>query len=450
MAIDENQRQGTRGGYDNTSPTNQINFLVKQQIRKDIQTNLIARIDTCESTEENAGAKTVSITPLISQTDTEGTALEMVSIPKIPHTRYQHGIAAVIIDPVPNDIVAVSINKNDISTINDQTTEPVNAGSFRQFSQSDAVVHDSIHTKTPEVYIVLRQDKTIKERGPEGIRVETDKTLDEEALENRLIHIGQNKEEQIDANHTQTIKGTNTITIDGDSSDISTINDQTTEPVNAGSFRQFSQSDAVVHDSIHTKTPEVYIVLRQDKTIKERGPEGIRVETDKTLDEEALENRLIHIGQNKEEQIDANHTQTIKGTNTITIDGDSSITIKSNSSHKVSGNISINADGSINVKAGGSITVEAGGSITLKAPSITFDTPQASFTGNVSIAGGLSQGGGMRSANTRSSNGAVFYNDIHTLRTITADIDAIGGGISLKGHVHSGVKGGPDTTGGPQ
>lgn len=344
MAIDENQRQGTRGGYDNTSPTNQINFLVKQQIRKDIQTNLIARIDTCESTEENAGAKTVSITPLISQTDTEGTALEMVSIPKIPHTRYQHGIAAVIIDPVPNDIVAVSINKNDISTINDQTTEPVNAGSFRQFSQSDAVVHDSIHTKTPEVYIVLRQDKTIKERGPEGIRVETDKTLDEEALENRLIHIGQNQEEQIDANHTQTIKGTNT----------------------------------------------------------------------------------------------------------ITIDGDSSITIKSNSSHKVSGNITINADGSINVKAGGSISVEAGGSITLKAPSITFDTPQASFTGNVSIAGGLSQGGGMRSANTRSSNGAVFYNDIHTLRTITADIDAIGGGISLKGHVHSGVKGGPDMTGGPQ
>lgn len=342
--MDAEQRQGTRGGYTNTSTTNQTNFLVTQQIRKDIQTSFIARVDSCQSSEEQEGSKTVAITPLISQTDTEGTALEMVSIPDIPHTRYQHGIAAVIIDPVPGDIVVASVNKNDITSINDQTTEPVNAGSFRQFSQSDSVIHDSIHTKPPEVYMVLRQDKTIKTRGPEGIRVETDKTLDEEALENRLIHIGQNQEEQIDANHTQTIKGTNT----------------------------------------------------------------------------------------------------------ITIDGDSSITIKSNSSHKVSGNITVNTDGSINVKAGGSITVEAGGSITLKAPSITFDTPQASFTGNVSIAGGLSQGGGMRSAGARSSNGAVFYNDIHTLRTITADIDAIGGGISLKSHVHSNVQNGPSTTGSPQ
>lgn len=310
--MDAEQRQGTRGGYTNTSATNQTNFLVTQQIRKDIQTSFIARVDSCQSSEEQEGSKTVAITPLISQTDTEGTALEMVSIPDIPHTRYQHGIAAVIIDPVPGDIVVASVNKNDITSINDQTTEPVNAGSFRQFSQSDSVIHDSIHTKPPEVYMVLRQDKTIKTRGPEGIRIETDKTLDEEALENRVINIGKDRQESIGGNSTITINGNNSITVNG------------------------------------------------------------------------------------------------------------------------------------------SITIEAGGSITIKAPSITFDTPQAAFTGNVTIAGGLSQGGGMRSASARSSNGAVFYNDIHTLRTITADIDAIGGGISLKGHVHSNVQNGPSTTGGPQ
>ena len=315
--INEDQRQGTRGGYSNTSTTNQTNFLVTQQIRKDIQTSLIARIDSCQSSEENAGAKTVAITPLISQTDTEGTALEMVSIPNLPHTRYQHGIAAVIIDPVPGDIVLANINKNDISTINDQTKEPVNAGSFRQFSQSDAVITDSIHTKTPEVYIVLRQDKTIKERGPDGIRVETDKTLDEEALENRIINIGKDRQETIGGNSTITINGNNSITVNG------------------------------------------------------------------------------------------------------------------------------------------SITIEAGGAITIKAPSITFDTPQAAFTGNVTIAGGLAQGGGMRArmgtqAAARAGAGAVFYNDIHTLRTVTADVDVMGGGISLKSHIHGDVQKGPATTGTPQ
>lgn len=315
--ISEDQRQGTRGGYSNTSTTNQTNFLVSQQIRKDIQTSFVARIDSCQSTEEHAGSKTVAITPLISQTDTEGTALDMVSIPDLPHTRYQHGIAAVIIDPVPGDIVLANVNKNDISTINDQTKEPVNAGSFRQFSQSDAVVTDSIHTKPPEVYIVLRQDKTIKERGPEGIRVETDKTLDEEALENRVIHIGKDRQETIGGNSTITINGNNSITVNG------------------------------------------------------------------------------------------------------------------------------------------SITIEAGGAITIKAPSITFDTPQAAFTGNVTIAGGLAQGGGMRArvgahAGTRAGAGAVFYNEIHTMQTVTADVDVIGGGISLKGHTHSGVQSGPSNTGAPQ
>ena len=319
--ISEDQRQGTRGGYSNTSATNQTNFLVSQQIRKDIQTSFIARIDSCQSSEETTGAKTVAITPLISQTDTEGTALDMVSIPNLPHTRYQHGIAAVVIDPVPGDIVLASVNKNDISNINDQTQGPVNAGSFRQFSQSDAVALDSIHTKVPEVYIVLRQDKTIKTRGPKGIRVETDKTLNEEALENRLIHIGKDKQESID-------------------------------------------------------------------------------------------NSLV-----------------------LTIGKDSQCTIGGKSSIKVTG----------------SITIEAGGNITIKAPAITFDTPNASFTGNVTIAGGLSQGGGMRGhVSSRAGAGAMFYNDIHTRGTMTADNDAIGGGISLKGHTHGGVQSGLANTSTPQ
>jgi len=35
-------------------------------------------------------------------------------------------------------------------------------------------------------------------------------------------------------------------------------------------------------------------------------------------------------------------------------------------------------------------------------------------------------------------------------QTLTAQTDVIGAGVSLKGHVHGGVKGGPDSTGPPQ
>lgn len=307
--INDNIKQGIQGSYDRGSQVSQAQFMLDQTIQKNIQTSYLARIDSCKSAEELAGAGTVCITPLTSQTDTEGTALDMVSIPEIPHTRYQYGIAAVIIDPVPGDIVAVNVCKNDISTIKQGTKEPVNAGSYRQFSQSDSIAGSSVHTQTPEIYTVYRQDKTMKTRAPEGIRIETDKTLDEYAGENRTIEIGQNRSETIGANSDITIQGNATLVVNGDNS------------------------------------------------------------------------------------------------------------------------ISINGSQSQNI--GGSVSITIGGTLTIKAPSITFDTPQAKFTGNVTIAGGLSQGGG-----TANGRDAVFNNNIITKQTLTAQTDVIGGGISLKSHTH--------------
>lgn len=215
MAINDIQKQGSRSSYDNTSATNQTNFLVQQTLKRDIRTGYLARVDLCESKEETTGATYVSVTPLTTQTDTEGTPLPMVSIPKVDFCRYQFGIAAVVIDPVPDDIVQMLVNKNDISTIKQGVTEPVLAGSQRQFSPSDSTLVGAVHTQVPLVYIVLRQDQTIKERGPNGIRVETDKTLDEEALEDRLIHIGRDRTENIDQHQTVTIGGNETLTTKG-------------------------------------------------------------------------------------------------------------------------------------------------------------------------------------------------------------------------------------------
>ena len=365
MAINDIQKQGSRSSYDNTSATNQTNFLVQQTLRRDIRTAYIARVDKCESQEELTGATYVSATPLITQTDTEGTPVPMVSVPKLKFCRYQFGIAAAVIDPVPGDIVQMLVNKNDSTTIEQGVTEPVPAGSFRQFSQSDSTLVSAVHTQVPLVYIVLRQDQTIKERGPNGIRVETDKTLDEEALEDRLIHIGRDRTENIDQHQTVTIGGNETLTT-------------------KGTLSQTVQGD-----------------VTQD--------------------------------------LQANVTLTIGADNTVTINGAKNVTI----------------NGELSEQIGGSASIEVGGSLTIKAPSITFDTPSAMFTGNVTIAGGLSQGGGGRAARAAraGSNEAWFANNINTEMnvnaklTVNADQDVTGGGISLKSHIHGNGNEGANTTG---
>lgn len=361
MAISEDQKKGTQRSYDQTSITNQLNFAIKQVLRNELSTSFLARIDLCESKEELSGASYVSITPLITQTDTEGKALPMVSIPKVPHFRYQQGIAAFVVDPVPGDIVTVVVDKNDHSPIKEGVTEPVNAGSFRQFSPSDATVTGAVHTKTPTTYIVLRQDDTIKERGPEGIRVETDKTLDEQALEHRLIKIGQNRQEDIGQNSS------------------------------------------------------------------------------------------IKIGQNLTQEIGQNAQVTIGGNSTMTVSGNDTLTIN--------GGCTISIQGALNENVASSAAITIAGSLTIKAANITFDTPNASFTGNVSIAGGLSQGGGAgrstkgRAAQARAlGNGAYFYNNINTMQNITAlgniaaNGDVTAGSISLKSHTHEEQGDGEETS----
>lgn len=368
MAIDNEQKQGTRSSYDNTSATNQTSFLVRQALRRDLQTSYLARVDLCESKEETTGATYVSVTPLVTQTDTEGTALPMVSIPKLPFVRYQYGIAAVVIDPIPGDIVSMVVNKNDSTTIKQGVTEPMTAGSYRQFSQSDSVLAGAVHTQVPKVYIVLRQDETIKERGPNGIRVETDKTLDEEALEDRLIHIGRDRTENIDQHQTVTVGGDNTQTVQGNE----TLTTQ-------GTLSQTVQGDAT-------------------------------------------------------HNLQANATLTIGADNTITITGAQSVTINGNLTQSV----------------GGSANIEIGGTLTIKANAITFDTPMANFTGNVSIAGGLSQGGG-RSARASDREAWFAYNintemNVYAKQTVQAEQDVLGGGVSLKNHVHGNGNEGANTT----
>ena len=94
-----------------------------------------------------------------------------------------------------------------------------------------------------------------------------------------------------------------------------------------------------------------------------------------------------------------------------------------------------------------SIKIMSDGTMLVTAPtSITFDTPLATFTGNVTVAGGISVNGTGGGA----SGGMVIAGDIDIQGTITSDEDVIASGISLNSHTHGGVQTGAGNTGGPQ
>lgn len=175
--MSSNEQRGLRDPFTGASLYNQLEFIIERKIRETVNTSAIVRVDGCTSTGPDASAGTVSATPLICQTDSEGNALPMTSIPRMPHARIQGGIAALIIDPVPGDIGVASFCKSDSSTVGADTAEPQRPGSFRAFDQADGMLVATVSNKAPEVWIEIKQDKTIVVHAPEGCTIETDKDV---------------------------------------------------------------------------------------------------------------------------------------------------------------------------------------------------------------------------------------------------------------------------------
>lgn len=175
--MSDNEQRGLRDPFTGASAYNQLEFIIERKIREMINTSALVRVDGCTSAGPGAAAGTVSATPLVSQTDADGNALPMASIPRMPHARVQGGVAALIIDPVPGDIGVASFCKADSSTVRPGTTQPQRPGSFRAFDQADGMLVATVSNKAPEVWIELKQDKTIIIHAPEGVIVETDKNV---------------------------------------------------------------------------------------------------------------------------------------------------------------------------------------------------------------------------------------------------------------------------------
>jgi hypothetical protein len=148
----------------------------QQQIDTSIQeleTAFIAKVTSCESSGVG-GSKTVNAVPMVQMIDANGNTLQSPDYVKLPHYRVQQGIAALIIDPVPDDLGVFVSCKRDISNINSSSTNPMPPASLRSFNGADSVMVGTIHTKEPTVYIQITQDNKILIHAPAGCTVESD------------------------------------------------------------------------------------------------------------------------------------------------------------------------------------------------------------------------------------------------------------------------------------
>lgn len=171
--ITSTKKASTQSMYAPLSSFNAEEYHIRSLIDKTVFTGFLAKIESCSSSGEG-GTKTVIATPLIAQTDAEGNALTTSAYQELPHYRFQAGIAAIIMDPEPNDIGVFLCMKSDVSNINSTTTATSRPASFRKFNPADAIMVATIHTKDPKVWIHLKQDQTIVLHAPKGYTVETD------------------------------------------------------------------------------------------------------------------------------------------------------------------------------------------------------------------------------------------------------------------------------------
>lgn len=105
----------------------------------------------------------------------------------------------------------------------------------------------------------------------------------------------------------------------------------------------------------------------------------------------------------------------------------------------------------IDVPAGGEITLHVGattlhledGKATLTTPELLVDSPESTFTGAVTVQGLLTYLAGMVGTGGDGAAASIQGTVAVSGGDVTAD------SVSLKGHVHGGVRGGTDTTGTP-
>lgn len=166
-----------RGGMRLTSPNSEINALtlfVNQMISAKVNTAEVVRVvNVIEATGAKFAPGYVDVIPLVCQIDGWGNAIKQAVIYRLPYSRIQGGVAALVIDPVPGDIGIAIFMKRDSSNVNTHTKEPIQPASFRSFDMADGFYIGGFMNKPPDIFLELKQDGDAILTAPQSVTVNT-------------------------------------------------------------------------------------------------------------------------------------------------------------------------------------------------------------------------------------------------------------------------------------
>lgn len=299
--ITDTETRGMNTPYAGNTPFNAIDAQIQKALQN-TETIFLANIKKLH-TQSEKGASYVDAQNIIQMTDQNGKTYKAPIYEKIPHYRYQAGIAAFIVDPAQDDIGVFACAKRDISNVTQSNHDPQQPASFRGFSASDAIQIATIHTKDPVNFIHLKQSKDCHWVIPEGILGETNKTVEWKVGKDVIQDIQENRTEKIGKNRDITISGTDSLKVE--------------------------------------KTQDITIQQKQTITIKADQSQTIEGKQDK--------------------KVNGNVTVQIGGNKHITISGNCDVTINGSCNLQVTGNCTVKAPSIIldasSVNCTGNVTV---------------------------------------------------------------------------------------------
>ena len=165
--------KGFKNRYANNCLDNRVSLMIENAIHNGINTADVVIVRAVHAGGPGADSGYVDVQPLVRYRDAWNNTVETVTQFRLPYSRIQGGIAALVIDPVPGDIGLAVYTKADSSLVEPGRTDTVQPGSFRTFSRADGFYIGGFLNQAPEIWLELNQDKEAVLHAPKKVTIET-------------------------------------------------------------------------------------------------------------------------------------------------------------------------------------------------------------------------------------------------------------------------------------
>ena len=147
--------KGARRANSRNTLSNAISFLVEREIKRQLNTAEVVRVDESEPQGNTSKGAKLKATPLVKQVDGFEKTIDSTQSPKAWFYRPQAGKAAIIMEPQPGDKAIALFTKRDSSGLEVGKNDPVQPGSHRNFDQADAFLINGFLGVEPKIWLML-------------------------------------------------------------------------------------------------------------------------------------------------------------------------------------------------------------------------------------------------------------------------------------------------------